>query len=185
MDRKPMALGLRQEERGKPKASQIRGAPDYPVENLYPIHQTEGIVWSIDQRFLLSIGLMFHASGIVSYAPAMVQRMRIKTFRVCGHIDAFDEDCRFSVVMRYLDREERLHEQYSEVLRAGDETTPDRVRFDVPLEHLYSDGWFTCAVGIELHEPLRGEERALALSEGRENPMMPVLLRGAWLEVRG
>ena len=166
---------------GAIKASQIRGAPDYPVQNLYPCHMTEGIIWSVDPTLLLSVGILFGMSGVVSYAPAMVTRMRIKSFRVWCHIDAFDEATRFKLRLTYIGKDGSPKEQVSASLAAR----MDRFAFDIPLDHISRDGWFTCSLKVHLLSPMVDEERQAAIAQGQEEPMQPVLLRGGWLEIKG
>jgi len=173
------AIGIRS---GQIKAAQIRGAPDHPVQNLYPCHMTEGVVWKIDTGVMLSSGIMFQSDGTVSYAPAMVARMRIQSFRVWVHADAFDLSARYRLTLRYADQQEKVREQVTPTIDPG---KVDRFAFDVPLDHLAMQGWFVCALVLEPLTPLNGDEKLEAVRAGFENPVHPILLRGAWLEVKG
>lgn len=168
-DHRPVPV-LGERRTGALKASQIRGAPAFPVQNLYPCHMTDGAVWAVDTRLLLSTGIMVAQDAWVTYVPEMIKRMRISSFMVCTHVDAYCEETKYELILRYVDKNEKPHEQFTMELCAGKDS--DRFAFNVPLDHLDAEGWFNCALGVRL---LSGPEQ-----EDRE-----ILLRGAWLEIKG
>lgn len=166
---------------GRVRAKQVEGVPNHPVHNLWPCATTDGVHWAVDNRTRLSVGTMFNMSGTVTFAPTMIDRMRIASFRVGVQIDAYDERCKYKLRLMYSDKDEDLHEQVSGHLSAAD---VDQFRFEIPLEHLNRTGWFAAALTVQLLTDLEGPERDAALAAGRESPKMPVLLRGSWLEIR-
>jgi hypothetical protein len=174
---------LRPGQRGL-KAAQIRNAPDFPVQNLYPCaHGPEPFVFWLVGGLMLTEGILFRSDGYISYAPAMVARMEIKRVNVVASIDGFDEECEYRLRLVYTSKTGEHFEQVSVVLRASD---CDRFAFDIPLEHVDRTGWFTCALKVELLTPIpAGPARDDAQSIGCESPHMPVILRGSYLEING
>lgn len=175
---------MKSEQQHGLKAVQIRGAPDYPVQNLYPCAQgPEPFVAWLLGGLRLAEGILFRSDGYVSYAPALVTRMRIKELHVIAQLDGFDESCEYSLRLLYTSKTGEHFEQRSLTLRASE---TDRFAFDIPLEHVDTSGWFTCTLYVDLLTPLPvGQDRKDAVAAGCEYPRMPVLLRGAYLEIRG
>lgn len=169
---------------GNVKASQIRNAPDYPVQNLYPCSQgPEPHVYWLLGGLLLTEGIIVQSDGYISYAPAMVARMKMTQFNVVSHIDAWDERCEYKLRLVYVSKAGEFFEQYSAPVRAAE---MDKFVFQIPLEHVDRNGWFTCVLHISLLTPMPpGNDRDVAISEGREEPMMPVIVKGSYLEIRG
>ena len=163
------------------RAKQFEDIPHYPVENLYPCRLSTGIEWMIHPVHLMSVGIIISLDGTISYAPAMVARMKINTFRVWAQCDTFSETTKFKLKLRYYDKDEKAYEQFSDVIDGN----VDRFMFDIPVEHVDQQGWFACAMTVELMTPMEGEEKEAAIKLGRQEPHEPVLLRGAWLEVNG
>ena len=164
------------------KASQIRGVPWRPVQNLHPCYMTDGLNWNIDSGFQLSAGIMVTMDGVVSYAPSMIPKMNISEVRVFTHVDAFDEDARYSLKLTYLDKDEKVNQRYTDTINPVDK---DRFVFNIPVEHIESDNWFICSLELKLLSPMSGEYKEAAENYGMEAPNHPVLLRGAWLEIKG
>lgn len=177
------ALGLRRT--GKLKAKQVEGAPNYPVQNLYfcAIEPHAFNYWLIGSLGL-SEGVYVRSDGFVSFAPAMVTRMRIVSFRLIVFIDAFDEACTYSLKLIYTAKSGEHYEQTcAKPIRPAEQ---DSFTFDIPLEHVDREGWFASCLHIKLETPLDKEEQRQACEElGLENAKQPVLLRGAYLEIKG
>ena len=166
------------------KAAQIKNAPDYPVQNLYPCAQSPEahVYWLLNTLFLTE-GIMVRVSGGVSYAPAMVARMRMKTFRVWSTIDGFDDACAYKLKLVYTAKDGQHYEQFSAEIKAAEQ---DKFMFEVPIEHVDRNGWFTCALKVELTTPLTDtDECDAAVVDGIANPCHPVLIRGTYLEIMG
>lgn len=180
MSKKP--LGIRT---GAVRAKQIRGAPDYPVQALYPCAQGPDpyVFWMLN-NLQLTEGILVRSEGFISYAPAMVTRMRIESFRVRAYIDAFHEEAVYALRLVYTAKSGEAYEQVSDgTVRAAER---DEFTFDIPLEHLNQEGWFTCVLHLVPITPIPpGDERALAQQEGLENPCLPLIVRGCYLEIRG
>ena len=166
---------------GRIRSKQVGDLPDYPVQNLYPCHLTEGVDWYVHPVHLLSVGIMVALEGSVTYAPAMVHRMNIKSFRVWVQFDTFAEGTRFRMALRYYDKDEQAHQQTGVEVGGSDE----KFCFDVPLDHIDKRGWFACSLFVELLTPMEGEAKDRAEAVGRDQPHEPVLIRGCWLEVNG
>ena len=166
---------------GQIKASQIRGAPNYPVEHLYPCNLTEGIQWQLHPDYGLSVGVMVNLSGCISFAPVMIHRMRMKSFRVHLKMDSFEEEADYRFTLYYYDKNEKIHAQESKPFAA----TRDIFTFDIPLDHVRPEGVFACSLRIDLLSPLEGAARKAAMECGSEYPCHPLLLRAQWLEIKG
>lgn len=182
-DREPVEV-LGKARVGQIKASQIRNAPDHPVQNLYPCaHHPEPYVFWVLNNLGLTEGVLARTSGWMSFAPAMVVRMRIRTFRVVTHIDAFDEACTYRLRLVYKDSQNQHHEQVSAELRAEE---VDKFMFEIPLKHVDRRGWFTCALHWELLSPLTDvAEVATAHADGIDQPCHGLLIKGTYLEIKG
>lgn len=169
---------------GQIKASQIRNSPDYPVQNLYPCGQgPEGYVFWLLNNLKLTEGIICRTDGWVSFAPAMVARMRIKTFRVMTFIDAWEIGTKYRLRLLYADKTGEVFEQRSKELLAEER---DQFCFDIPLEHVDREGWFTCSLWLDLLTPLEDiGELATAIADGIENPCQPIIVRGTFLEIKG
>jgi len=163
------------------RAKQLGDIPHYPVENLYPCYMTEGIEWKLAPAHLLSAGILVTLDGTISYAPAMVARMKIDTFRVWVQCDTYGESTEFQLRLRYFSKDEKAYEQYSAII----DGYADRFMFEIPIEHIDQKGWFACAVSVELKTPMTGVDLQAALNRGMQEPQEPVLVRGCWLEVNG
>lgn len=166
------------------KAAQIRNAPDFPVQNLYPCAQgPEPFVFWLLGDLKLTEGILFRSDGYISYAPAMVARMQIKQFLVVAHVDAYDKKCEYKLRLLYTSKTGEHFEQISLTQRAAES---DRFQFEIPLEHVDRDGWFTCALYVTLLTPLpHGRDYDDAVAIGCEIPHMPVVLRGSYMEITG
>lgn len=169
---------------GNIKASQIRNAPDYPVQNLYPCAQgPEPHVFWLLGGLLLTEGIIVQSDGFISYAPAMVARMKMTKFSVVTHIDAWNEACEYKLRLVYAAKTGEFFEQYSAAVKAVD---MDKFVFKIPLEHVDRNGWFTCVLHVSLLTPMpAGPDRDAAVTAGRESPTMPVVVRGSYLEIKG
>jgi len=166
------------------KAAQIRNAPDFPVQNLYPcaLGPDPFVFWFLGE-LRLTEGILCRSDGYISYAPAMVARMTIKRFRVVAQVDAFDAKCEYKLRLIYTSKTGECFEQVSVVLKA---TEIDTFVFEIPLEHVDRNGWFTCVINIELLTPMpAGLARDDAVAAGCEAPRMPVIVRGSYLEITG
>lgn len=177
MSEQPSFLG---EKTGQIKAAQIRGAPNYPVEHLYPCNLSEGIRWQLHPDYGLSVGIIVNLSGLISFAPVMIHRMRMKSFRVHLKMDAFAEEAHFKFTLYYYDKDERIHAQESLPFTAE----RDVFTFDIPLDHVKPEGVFACSVKVDLLTLLEGEARRASQAAGIEEPCHPLLLRAQWLEIK-
>ena len=166
---------------GRPKAEQIRGVPDYPLETLYPCQMSEGVAWGFNPKLGIATGIVVRCDGAISFAPAMVQRMDLTSFTVWVETHTFAPDTKYVLKLRYFDTKDEFHEQYSDPpLKGG-----LKARFNIPVEHVKEDRWFPCTLIVGLRSPMEGGERDRAEHAGQENPMHPVLVRGVWIEARG
>jgi hypothetical protein len=175
------ALGLR--KAGRIRAKQIAGSPDYPVQNLYPCYMepSDYVFWLLNSLSLTE-GIVVRADGIISYAPAMVTRMRITSFRVVLYVDAFHEDARYDASVRYCSKDGLNHEQVVPDVAAAE---MDKLVFDIPLEHVDAKGWFTCVVQFKLLTPIPKDSPEKPDDDLLEMPCHPVIIRGAHLEIKG
>jgi len=166
------------------KAAQIRNAPDFPVQNLYPCAQGPEpfVAWLLGD-LQLAEGILFRSDGYVSYVPAMIARMKIKRVLVIAHVDGFDEECEYRLRLVYTSKTGEYFEIVSVVLRAAE---TERFPFEIPLEHVDPAGWLTCALNVELLTPMpAGPAYDAAVAIGCEAPHMPVSIRGSYLEITG
>jgi len=166
------------------KAAQVRGAPDYPTQNLYPCAQgpQKWVYWLLN-NLNLTEGIYVQSDGFISYAPAMVARMRIVKFYVHVYVDGYDDECSYQLILRYTSKDGNVYEQVVPPVGAKYQ---DVVSFEIPLEHVDLHGWFTCSVDVKLLTPLpSGPAKEEARSNGLESPCMPVLIRGSYLEIKG
>jgi len=130
---------------GQVKAAQIRGAPDYPVEQLYPCHMTENrLRWYLNEH-LLSVGILAIEPGTISFAPIMVQRMQMQAFRVYVRFDTFAERATVRFTLRYFDKNDQVHEQVGPFVDGNS----DPFVFEIPLEHIDRKGTFASMLYVE------------------------------------
>ena len=174
------AQGFIGKKTGQVKASQIRGAPNYPVEHLYPCSLAEGIGWSLHPTYGLSVGIIVNLSGRISFAPVMIHRMRMKSVRLYLKMDAFTANAKFKFTLYYYDKDERIHAQESGAISAE----LDAFVFDIPLNHLKPEGVFACALNVDLLTQMTGDDRRAMQAAGHEDPHHPLLLRAQWLEIK-
>lgn len=156
------------------------GVPDFPSDNLSPCYMSEGTYWNITPQHGLVIGVLVTCSGIISFVPVLLKSMEISSLWVCLDIDAFSESAMYLLRLKYLDTDERVHEQITGMRTAHQ----GRIYFEIPKEHAKGGTWFSCSLEITLATPMPEEERDVAVSSGMENPMEPILLRGVWLEYK-
>ncbi len=166
----------------KIRSKQVSGVAEYPTITLNPCEFSEGVGWYCPPPLLLCVGVAFELSGIATFAPAIIPSMNIRSFGVWIQFDAFDIDAKFVPKLLYYDKHEKAHQQISNTPIGGEQ---DKFLFKIPVEHLNREGWFACALNVDLITPLTGEARRLKMEQGQENPCHPMILRGAWLEIHG
>jgi hypothetical protein len=167
---------------GKPKASQFRNTEHYPVRTLFPVDTGEGIDWAVN-NLGLATGLLVTTDGNITFAPAMVPRMRVTKFRVCFDVQGCYLSSLYKLRLRYFGARGAPAEQFT-VQISNESTSSTQFSFEIPVGDVDPNGSFTCALNVELHSEMEPESRAAAVAAGIENPKEPVLLRGSWLEIR-
>jgi len=176
------ALGI--QNVGRVKAKQVQGVPHHPVENLFPCFLGDGLQWAMNDHGL-SAGITVRSEGRISYAPAMIARLRIKDFHVYCEFLPFRTDTIVKMQLVYFDKHDNVHQIDTPPFNTSDMPV-NRWGWQIPLEHIDQANWFTCSLTVQLRTPMpEGPERDLAISQGFEEPSQPLLVRGCWLEIKG
>lgn len=178
-------IGVKEPARGRMKAEQLRGIPYNPVQALYPIAQnpSQWNTWILGNTGL-SEGVVIRTDATISFAPAMISRMRIRILAVVVDVDGWGGDCEYTVSLIYRPREG--NDTVREAPRVWASKT-NQCSFRIPLENISITGYFVCAIQIKLHTPIphSSPEYLLALQEGQEQPMCPVIIKGAYMWIEG
>jgi len=148
------------------RAKQIRGVPDAPLVQLYPVKLSDGVNVATNPLGLVA-GYLVSEDSILSMAPVRLPPMSTSCLLGCVEYTSMgDPNAMFSLHLTFLDAETRAYEMYSRPLAV--EANGGVFRFDIPLKTLSREAAFTCALKVVVMD--------------REKP---VLIRSMWLEALG
>lgn len=166
-----------------PKAAQLRGVPDYSVQVLHTCGTDPEpfVFWGLNDLGC-TFGMVCKKSGRVSYAPEMIERMRLKSVRVVTQITAPLPATLYRLKLIYEGRDGEHYGIASEALEASEVAA---FVFDIPMDKVDPVGWFNCALHFELLSPIDGAEAELYAIPGEEKTMRPIVIKGSHLEIKG